>query len=45
VTTFILVLNWWVESRRLLSVPEVDDVYLRLAAPALTSAFDRSGER
>jgi AcrR family transcriptional regulator len=36
VTTFILVLNWWVESRSLLSAREVDDVFLGLVVPALT---------
>ena len=45
VTTFILVLNWWVESRSQLSAREVDDVFLALVVPALTSAFGRSGER
>jgi len=45
VTTFILVLNWWVESRSRLSPREVDDVFLALVVPALTSAFGRSGER
>ena len=44
-TTFILVLNWWVESRSQLSAREVDDVFLALVVPALTSAFGRSGER
>jgi AcrR family transcriptional regulator len=38
VTTFILVLNWWVESRSLLSAREVDDVFLALVAPALAAA-------
>ena len=37
VTTFILVLNWWVESRSPLSAREVDDVFLSLVVPALTS--------
>jgi hypothetical protein len=44
VTAFILVLNWWVESRSSLSAREVDDVFLGLVVPALTSASDRSGE-
>jgi AcrR family transcriptional regulator len=45
VTTFILVLNWWAESRSPLSAREVDDVFLALVVPALTSRVDRSGER
>jgi hypothetical protein len=45
VTTFILVLNWWVESRRPLSAREVDDVFLALAVPALMSASGRSEGR
>jgi AcrR family transcriptional regulator len=45
VTTFILVLNWWVESRSDLSADEVDDLFLALVVPALTSAFGRPGER
>ena len=45
VTTFILVLNWWVESRSPLSAREVDDVFLALVVPALTSRVDRSGVR
>ena len=44
-TTFILVLNWWVESRSDLLAREVDDLFLALVVPALTSAFGRSGER
>ena len=45
VTTFILVLNWWVESRSGLSAREVDDVFLALVVPALTSASGPSRER
>jgi len=41
VTTFVLVLNWWVESRSRLSAREVDDVFLALVVPALTSACGR----
>lgn len=33
VSTFILVLNWWVDSRNTLSPREVDDIFL---APRLT---------
>jgi AcrR family transcriptional regulator len=42
VTTFILVLNWWVESRSQLSAREVDDVFLALVVPSLTSVAGRS---
>ena len=45
VTTFILVLNWWVESRSQLSAREVDDMFLALVVPALTSAAGRSADR
>jgi AcrR family transcriptional regulator len=36
VATFILVLNWWVESKSSLSALEVDDLFLGLIVPALT---------
>jgi AcrR family transcriptional regulator len=45
VTTFILVLNWWVERRSPISAQEVDDVFLALVVPALTSAFGRAEPR
>ena len=45
VTTFILVLNWWVESRSPLSAREVDDVFLALVVPALTSTSGRAEGR
>ena len=45
VTTFILVLNWWVESKSPLSAREVDYVFLALVVPALTSALGRAGGR
>jgi len=45
VTTFILVLNWWVERRSPLSAAEVDDVFLALVVPALTSASGRAEGR
>jgi len=38
VSTFILVLNWWVESRSPLASKEIDDVFLALVVPALASA-------
>jgi len=39
VATFILVLNWWVESKSRLSALEVDDLFLALVVPTLTSNF------
>jgi AcrR family transcriptional regulator len=45
VTTFILVLNWWVESGSPLSAREVDDVFLALVVPALMSASRRAEGR
>ena len=39
ITTFILVLNWWVESGSSLSAREIDDVFLALVVPAVTSAL------
>jgi len=44
VATFILVLNWWVESRSRLSAREVDDVFLALVVPALTSSVGLPAE-
>jgi AcrR family transcriptional regulator len=44
-TTFILVLNWWVEGRSPLSAAEVDDVFLALVVPVLTSALGRAEGR
>jgi AcrR family transcriptional regulator len=38
VTTFILVLNWWVDSKSTLSAREVDDVFMSLVVPALQAA-------
>jgi AcrR family transcriptional regulator len=35
--TFILVLNWWVESRSTLSPHEADDVFLSMVLPTLAS--------
>src|SRR5262245_10042565 len=45
VTTFILVLNWWVESGSRLSAREVDDLFLALIVLALTSSVDLPAER
>lgn len=38
VGTFILVLNWWVDTRSMLSPREVDDLFLTLVDPALAAA-------
>lgn len=37
VSTFILVLNWWVENGRRLSPHAVDNLFIALVAPTLTS--------
>ena len=39
VTTFMLVLHWWVESRSSLSAREVDDLFLALVVPAVTTSL------
>ena len=44
VATFILILNWWVESKSALSAREVNDLFLALVVPALTSTFGGPGE-
>lgn len=38
VGTFILVLNWWVDTRSPLSPRDIDDVFLTLVGPALSAA-------
>jgi AcrR family transcriptional regulator len=40
VSTFILVLNWWVESRSPLSPRQVDDLFLSMVLPTLTAMAD-----
>ena len=42
VTTFILVLNWWVERQSPLSPHEIDDAFLALVIPALNAATARA---
>ena len=37
-STFVLVLNWWIESRSRLSPREVNDVFRALALPTLATA-------
>jgi AcrR family transcriptional regulator len=39
-SSFLLVLNWWVESRSKLSPVEVDGVFRALVLPALAAALD-----
>ena len=39
VTTFMLVLHWWVETRSPLSAREVDDLFLSLVVPAVTTGL------
>ncbi len=41
VGTFILVLNWWVDTESRLSPREVDELYLTLVGPVLTTAAQR----
>jgi hypothetical protein len=44
VSTFILVLNWWIESRSSLSSQEVNDVFLRLICPTLAAVAEPEDE-
>ena len=37
-STFVLVLNWWIESRSRLSPSDVNDVFRALALPTLATA-------
>lgn len=39
-STFVTVLNWWVESGGKLSPSEVDEVFLALVLPSLSAALD-----
>ena len=39
-STFILVLNWWVDSRRKLSPKQVDDLFRALIQPTLASTSE-----
>jgi len=36
--TFVLVLNWWLESRSLVSPKEADDLFRALVLPTLAAA-------
>lgn len=39
-STFILVLNWWVDSRSTLNAGQVDDLFRALVAPTITPITD-----
>jgi AcrR family transcriptional regulator len=39
-STFVLVLNWWLDSRMRLSPKEANDVFRRLASPTLAALFE-----
>ena len=43
--TFILVLNWWVESKSTLSPREADDVFLSMVLPTLTAITECTSRR
>lgn len=45
VSTFILVLNWWVDSRSTLSPREVDDIFRVLVLPALAAFAEDTQQR
>jgi len=42
-STFILVLNWWADNGAALSSVDIDDVFLSLVVPTLTSQIDGEG--
>jgi len=39
-STFVLVLNWWVESESALSAREVDELFRMLVLPTLSRILD-----
>lgn len=39
-STFVLVLNWWLDSRMRLSPKEVNDVFRKLTSPTLATLFE-----
>jgi hypothetical protein len=39
-STFVLVLNWWLEHRRSLSAGEINDLFRSLISPVLVAAFE-----
>jgi AcrR family transcriptional regulator len=45
VGTFLLVLNWWVESASALSAREIDDVFLALVLPTISGATAAGASR
>ncbi len=38
-STFVLVLNWWLDNRMRLAPKEIDDIFRRLTLPTLSSIF------
>lgn len=38
-STFVLVLNWWLDSRMRMSPAEIDDIFRRLTSPTLATLF------
>jgi AcrR family transcriptional regulator len=41
ISTFVLVLNWWVESRSSLAAREIDDVFRAMVRPTLAAMCER----
>lgn len=39
-STFVLVLNWWLDTKMRLSPKEINDVFRRLTSPTLTTLFE-----
>jgi len=41
-STFVLVLNWWAESKGSLSANEINDLFRALTIPTLSASLDSS---
>ena len=39
-STFVLVLNWWLDARMRLPPKEINDVFRRLTSPTLATLFE-----
>jgi hypothetical protein len=39
-STFVLVLNWWLDTRMRLTPKEINDVFRRLTSPTLATLFE-----
>jgi hypothetical protein len=39
-STFVLVLNWWLDTRMRLSPKEVNDIFRKLTSPTLATLFE-----